>query len=138
MMRLIAIALLLPLGIMAQTKTTQETQIVVAVDTQKNEIDALYPLAYIKEDSKALESCATCKHFLGTLSGAFELNQSALSPMAGATIKVFKEQEVFSGESKFPDLGLATKKEVVLGNGKAKIVENKKGELILKTKNNEN
>ena len=138
MKKILFVLLLLPLGIIAQTKTTQKTQIVVALHTEKNQVDALYTLASIKKDQKLLQSCDRCKHFLGELSGTYEEQGMVLIPKAGATIIVFKEQEVFAEKKQFPANGFKTKDEIILGKTKAIIIENKKGELILKTNDDEN
>ncbi len=138
MKKILVVLLLFPLGMFAQTKTTQELQIVVALNAEKNEIDALYALTTIKKDQKALQKCPGCKHFLGTLAGDYEQMGMNIVPKAGSTITVFKEQEIFAEKTMFPPNGFKTKKEVVLGKTKATVIENKKGELILKTKHNEN
>ncbi|WP_350293319.1 hypothetical protein [uncultured Croceitalea sp.] len=137
MKKTLVVLLLLPLSMFAQTKTTQGTQIVAAVNAKKNEIVALYALSDIKKDKKPLQNCADCTFFLGELKGAYEQLGLSLSPKEGATLKVFTEQEVFAVKTQFPEKGFQAKKEVVLGTTKATVIENKKGELILKTKNNE-
>lgn len=138
MKKTLVVLLLFTLGLFAQTKTTQEAQIVVAVNTEKNEIVALYPLVEIKKGQDKLQRCAACTNFLGVLSGAYEQKGMTLYPKEGAIIKVFKDQEVYTEQTKFPNTGFKPKNDVVLGKTKATVVENKKGELILKTKKNEN
>mgnify|MGYP001794626724 CR=1 FL=1 len=126
--------LLFSLGTLAQTRTTQGTQIIVALEAKKNEILALYPLATIKKDKKALQKCSSCTYYLGELKGSYDQNGIRLRPKAEATITIFTEQEVFAEQVVFPEKEFQAKKEVVLGTAKATVVANKKGELILKAK----
>ncbi len=137
MKALIFILLLLPFCGNAQTKTAQEAKIVVAVNKGDNTIDALFFLADVKKDQGLLEKYPDTKSFLGALTGPYEKQNHVVLPKAGATIKIFKDQEVFSKDRLFPNKGFEKEKEVVLGKTKATVLENKKGELILKTKNNE-
>ncbi len=123
--------------LLAQTKTTQETQIVIAVKLTKNEIYALYPLTTIKKNQMVLQDCMDCSYFLGLLSGTYKQKGIRIKPSEGTTITVFKDQEVFTKKKQFPEDGFKIKNEVTLGGSKAIIIANKKGELILKAKNDE-
>ena len=137
MKKIFVVLLLFPLVLLAQTKTTQETQIVIAVKLTKNEIYALYPLTAIKKNKKGLQGCMGCSYFLGLLSGAYEQKGMQIEPSEGTTITVFKDQEVFTEKKQFPEDDFKIKNEVTLGGSKAIIIANKKGELILKAKNDE-
>ncbi len=137
MKKILLLFLLFPIWLLAQTKTTQGTQIVAAVKVQKNEITTIYALATIKKDNGILKSCEECTYFLGELTGKYVEKGNALFPKDGATITVFKEHELFKKKARFPDKGFTANNSVMLGNTKATVLENKNGELILKTKNNE-
>ncbi|SHG74793.1 hypothetical protein [Flagellimonas flava] len=137
MKRLVLLIFLTPFCIGAQTKMAQEAKIVVSINKGGHTIDALYFLATIKQDKMLLEENSTTKYFLGTLTGEYQVHNREVLPSQGATIKVFKDQEVFSKDDIFPIKGFEEQKDVRLGKTKATVIENKKGELILKTKNNE-
>lgn len=128
------VLLLFSLGVLAQTKTTKGTPIVAAFKVESNEIVALYPLAAIKKNKKVLQKCSNCTFYLGQLEGSYDQNGMELKPKAETTITIFTEQEVLTEKTLFPEKGFQTKKEVVLGTTKATVIDNKKGELILKTK----
>ncbi len=138
MKKFLLILFLFPWILIGQTKTTKGVQIVVAVNSEKQEIAALYMLSTIKKDKRALEDCANCSYFLGELIGEYQQLGVELNPRVGATVTVFKEQEVFAEKTTFPTDRFQSKNEVIMAKTKATVVENKKGELVLKTKNNEN
>ena len=137
MKRLVLIVLLMPFYVGAQMKMAQEAKIVVSINKEGHTIDAVYFLADVKQNKKLLEEHSNAKYFLGTLSGQYKTQEHTVQPKQGATIKVFKDQEVYSKDKFFPDKGFEEQKEVLLSKTKAMVIENKKGELILKTKNNE-
>ncbi len=132
--QLLVVFLLFSLKVLAQTRTTKGTQIIVALEAKKNEIFALYPFSAIKKDKKTLQKCSNCTYYLGELKGSYDQHGLQLRPKAETTITVFTEQEVFADRGIFPEKGFQTKKEVVLGATKAIVIDYKKGELILKTK----
>lgn len=138
MKKVLPILLLVPFFLFGQRKATRGVQIVVAVNTKKQEITTLYSLPTIKKSKEELKNCAECSYFLGELEGDYKQHGIELSPMAGATITVFKDQEVFAKKVTFPLERFKSTNEINLAKTKATVVENKKGELILKTTNNEN
>ena len=84
-------------------------------------------------NEEVLKKYKDSKFYVGLLKGSYELNNNNLEPKDNTTIVVFTEKRIFPVIEFFPAEDLAPGDSIELGKAKAKVVSNKKGELILKT-----
>jgi len=119
----------------AQSLTTNETKVVLVVKGVSEGITqlALFNTFEKMKGKEILEKYPNCQFYIGLLQGSYELNENDVIPLMGSTIIMYTDQPYLSSNSTLPSTRFSTGDQMDLGLGKAKVVSNKKGELILKT-----
>ncbi|MGB5359035.1 hypothetical protein [Eudoraea sp.] len=118
----------------AQTMTTREAKVVVAVNTENNTIQALILFADLdtKED-QLREQYSNCKFFIGLMEGSYKVVQAMVRPQRGATVSIFYNQPLF-GDTDMAFMDYYSPGDLIkIENLEARVISNNKGELILKT-----
>lgn len=118
----------------AQTMTTREAKVVVAVNTENNTIQALILFADLdtKED-QLREQYSNCKFFIGLMEGSYKVVQAMVRPQRGATVNIFYNQPLF-GDTDMAFMDYYSPGDLIkIENLEARVISNNKGELILKT-----
>lgn len=132
----IAILLFLIMGVShAQTLSTKETKVVLSVDSESQSVTAMTLFTTIQKMNKAMlkEKYSDCKFYIGLLKGNYEIKGTAVIPKEGTTVIMFTEKQIFPEAFLFSSEDLSPGDSFDIGKTKAKVVSNKKGELILKT-----
>lgn len=119
----------------AQERTTNETKIVVVINTDDHKVSHVQLMnSFRKKDKKAvLKKYPKHSFFYGILKGKYELQEEEVVPLAGTTIIVYAERQLFPEHNFYPRKELITGDTFTLGKTQAKVITNKKGELTLKT-----
>ena len=119
----------------AQSLITKETKVVVVVKGASEGITqlALFNTFEKMKGNEILEKYPNCQFYIGLLQGNYELNENDVIPLMGSTIIMYTDQPYLSSNNTLPSARFSAGDQLDLGLGKAKVVSNKKGELILKT-----
>jgi hypothetical protein len=118
----------------AQTMTTREAKVVVAVNTENNTIPALVLFSDLdtKED-RLKEQYPNCKFYIGLMEGSYKVVQAIVRPQKEATVSIFYNQPIFE-DTEMVFMGQYSPGDLVkIGKTEARVISNNKGELILKT-----
>ncbi|MGB5273225.1 MAG: hypothetical protein WBN39_04150 [Flavobacteriaceae bacterium] len=119
----------------AQSLTTKETKVVLVVKGASEGIRklALFNTFEKMKGNEILEKYPNCQFYIGLLQGSYELNENDVIPLMGSTIIMYTDQPYLSSNRILPSIRYSAGDQLDLGLGKANVVSNKKGELILKT-----
>jgi len=111
----------------AQTKSTNETKVVLILSKKTNEVSGIALLD--TENSKNVLPNTYPNHifYLGIFKGSYEISDALIEPLSGATITIYTDKLLFS-EDQFSHLD-----DINFGSVQTKIISKKNGELILKT-----
>lgn len=117
----------------AQERTTNETKIVVVINTDNHTVSHVQLLnTFLKKEKTAiLKKYPKHSFFYGVLKGKYKLQEDEISPLAGTTIVVHTESQLFPEHNFYADKELLTGDSYTLGKIKTEVVNKKKGELIL-------
>ena len=116
----------------AQTMTTREAKVVVAVNTENNTIRALVLFADLdtKED-RIKEQHPNCKFYIGLMEGSYKVVKAIVRPQKEATVSIFYNQPIF-GDTEMVFMGQYRPGDSIkIGKTEARVISNNKGELIL-------
>lgn len=118
-----------------QTRSTKATKIVLIVNEKSNSVEHMELLAsFQKKKKKELAGSYTNRNFfLGVLKGTYSLENERIIPGNNTTIILYTEKQFAIPEPYVHGDSLTLGDTFNLGKIKAKVVANKKGELILKT-----
>lgn len=118
----------------AQERTTNETKIVVVINTDNHMVSHIQLLNTFLEKEKELIFKDYPKHsfFYGVLKGKYELKEEEVLPLAGTTIVVHTERQLFPEHNFYANKKLLAGEIYKLGKIKTKVITTKKGELILR------
>ncbi|MGB5666492.1 MAG: hypothetical protein WBM53_06575, partial [Maribacter sp.] len=119
----------------AQSLTTKETKVVLVVKGASEGIRklALFNTFEKMKGNEILEKYPNCQFYIGLLQGSYELNENDVIPLMGSTIIMYTDQPYLSSNRILPSIRYFAGDQLDMGSGKAKVVSDKKGELILKT-----
>ncbi|MGB5272644.1 MAG: hypothetical protein WBN39_01200 [Flavobacteriaceae bacterium] len=119
----------------AQTLTTTETKVVLVVKGASEGISqlALFNTFEKMKGEEIFEKYPNSQFYIGLLQGSYELSKNDVIPLKGTTIIMYTDQPYLSSNRILPRARFSVGDQLDLGSGKAKVVSNKKGELILNT-----
>ena len=119
----------------AQSLTTNETKVVLVVKGASEGISqiTLFNTFEKMKGNGILEKYPDCQFYIGLLRGGYELNDNDVTPLLGSTIIMYTDQPYLSSNRILPSARFSRGDQLSLGSGSAKVISNKKGELILKT-----
>lgn len=118
----------------AQSKTTKETKVIAVVTDNSITAIELFKNTSIQKE-KLIKKHPKSKFYIGLLKGRYELKKQVLIPKNDAVITLFTEKQVFKESLLFKDKKPNQGEIISIGKTKAKVIEVKKGELIIKTYN---
>ena len=127
--------LFLMIGIcQAQTLSTKETKVVLIVDPRSDNVTDMALFTTIQKMDKGLlkKKYADSKFYIGLLKGNYEIKGTAIVPKENTTVIMFTEKQIFPEAHFFSSDDLSPGDSFDIGKTQAKVVSNKKGELILK------
>jgi hypothetical protein len=111
----------------AQIKSTNEAKVVLILSKKTNEVFGITLLDIVNSKNILPNVYPNHIFYLGILKGSYEINDTLIEPLIGATITIYTDKIIFS-EDQFSNL-----EDINFGSVKTKIISKKKGELILKT-----
>ncbi len=119
----------------AQVLSTIETKVVLVVNEKSDEISHLELFNTVEKmkGNGILEKYPNCQFYIGLLEGSYELNKNNVIPLIGSTIIMYTDKPYLSSNRILPSPRFSAGDQLDLGSGKAKVISNKKGELILET-----
>ena len=119
----------------AQSLTTNETKVVLIVKGASEGISqiALFNTFEKIKGNGILEKYPNCQFYIGLLRGSYELNDNDVTPLIGSTIIMYTDQPYLSSNRIIQSARFSAGDQLSLGSGSAKVISNKKGELILET-----
>ena len=119
----------------AQSLTTNETKVVLIVKGASEGISqiALFNTFEKMKGNGILEKYPNCQFYIGLLRGSYELNDNDVTPLIGSTIIMYTDQPYLSSNRILQSTRFIAGDQLSLGSGSAKVISNKKGELILET-----
>lgn len=119
----------------AQTLSTKETKVVLAVSSKTGSVTHIvlfHTFENLKKE-EVFKKYTDHKFYVGLLKGRYGINKDVIVPQENTTIIMYTEKQVFPEES-FPRAdSLLPGDRFHLGNTKAEVVSSKEGELVLKT-----
>ena len=119
----------------AQTLSTKETKVVLIVDSKSDSVTEMTLFTTMQKMDKELlkKKYSDCKFYIGLLKGSYEIKGVNIVPKEGTTVIMFTEKQIFPEAFLFSSEDLSPGDSFDIGKTKARVVSNKKGELILKT-----
>lgn len=130
------LVLFLMIGIcQSQTLSTKETKVVLIVDSESNNVTdlALFSIIQKMDKERLRKKYPNHKFYIGLLKGNYEIQGSDILPKENTSVIMFTEKQIFLEANFFSSDDLSPGDSFNIGKTKAKVVSNKKGELILKT-----
>jgi len=117
------------------TKTTKETKVIMVVEGTAEGITqvVLFNTFEKMKGNEIFGKYPNSQFYIGLLQGRYEVNDDKVTPSKGSTIIMYTDRHYLSSNRIPPSDGFSVGDHLNLGSGKAKVVSNKKGELILKT-----
>jgi hypothetical protein len=118
-----------------QVLSTKEAKVILVVSEREEAVShiELFNNFQLMKRAVALEKYPNCQFYIGLLIGSYELNENIVVPLKGSSVIVYTDRQYLSDNSLFPNARSSFGKQLNLGSAKAKVISNKKGELILKT-----
>ncbi len=119
----------------AQVLSTNEAKVILVVDETKETVShiELFGNFQLLKRAEVIEKFPNCQFYIGLLRGSYELNDHNVTPLIGSTIIMYTDQPYLSSNRILQSARFSTGDQLSLGSGSAKVISNKKGELILKT-----
>lgn len=120
----------------AQTLSTKETKVIVVVDATTELIKQL--VLFNGFEGKDLQELPKrypdSKFYLGLFSGNYDRKDRQLLPATDATLVIYTERQLIPNERLITAAKLTPGEDYNLGETRARVITNKKGELTLKIK----
>ncbi len=119
----------------SQTRSTKGAKIILVINKESNTVEHIELLANFQKKNKKQLTIAYSNHkfFLGVLKGKYSLENDLITPGNNTTIILYTEKQFSFPEPYIQGDNLNLGDEFDLGKTKAKVIANKKGELVLKT-----
>lgn len=119
----------------AQTLSTKETKVVLIVDSKSDKVTdmALFTVIQKMDKQRLKKKYADRKFYIGLLKGSYEIKGMDIIPKEGTTVIIFTEKQFFPEARIFPSSDISEGDSFKIGTTKAKVLSNRKGELVLKT-----
>jgi hypothetical protein len=119
----------------AQTLTTTETKVVLVVngDSEKITHIELFNTFQKMKRQEVYTKYADAKFYIGILEGSYTLKEKNVMLDKGAIITMYTKRQFFPRDSFVFEERFVPGDRLELGKTTAKVISNKKGELILKT-----
>lgn len=116
----------------AQTMTTKQAKVVVAVNPADNTIRALVLFTDRENrEDQFQEQYSKCNLYIGLMEGSYEVVRTIVRPKRGTTVNIFYNQPL-SGLENLVMEHYSPGDFLKIGNSMARVISNIKGELILK------
>ena len=118
----------------AQTHSTKETKIVLAVNSKSDTVThiILFNTFQKMEREEIFKIYRGSKFYIGLLRGSYEPQNNCVNPASDATIIMYTEKEFFPGEPFLSEDNLSAGDRLDLGKKKAEVVSSRRGELTLR------
>ncbi len=133
---LLVTAIVLCSGIcFGQERITKETKVILVVDNKSDVVEHIVLLANFQktEEKQLMKNYGHHKFFLGLLKGSYHLNKNTIVPGKNTTVVIYTDKQFSPIEEFFQSENISPGDEFNLGETKAKVIANKKGELVIKT-----
>lgn len=119
----------------AQERITKEAKIIVVVDEKSDAVAQieLHASFHKLKEKQLMEKYGHHKFFLGVLKGTYTMSENWIVPGKNTTIVMYTDKRIYPPDHFNEGDDLAPGDEFNLGATKAKVIANKRGELILKT-----
>ena len=119
----------------AQVLSTNEAKVILVVDQTKETVShiELFGNFQLLNRAEVIEKFPNCQFYIGLLEGSYELKKNSVIPINGSTIIMYTDRQYLSNNKLFPSDKFSIGDQIDLGSIKAKVISNKKGELILET-----
>ncbi len=118
-----------------QERITKETKVILVVDNKSDAVEHIVLLASFQKtkEKQLMKNYSHHKFFLGLLRGSYNLNKNTIVPGKNTTIVIYTDKQFSPLEEFFQVEDFSPGDEFNLGETKAKVIANKKGELVIKT-----
>lgn len=125
---IIAFFLISLTSLQAQIRSTKETKVVLLVNKETNAVSGIALFDVNKAERELPKKHPNTVFYLGVLKGNYVLNNDLIELKSGAVITMYTNKQLFSKDQFL----LNKEKNINIGKVKTKIINVKKGEIILK------
>lgn len=119
----------------SQVLSTKEAKVILVVDEKKEAVShiELYGNFQLMKRAEVLEKYPNCQFYIGLMEGSYEVVQTQVYPQIGTAIIIFNSQPLFRDTNIVFTEHYSPGDLLKIGKTEARVISNKKGELIIKT-----